>query len=226
LVLHVLHGLPEGEGQDGRRPHRLLDHTARRAHPPGVRPRQGLVGGALGPRDLLLLLLQHRLIPSVSARRAHVRSRSGARHEPAGRRTYDDGLEDGGVVAEELDHPGEHAGGGVAGGEDDADHVVGDLGVGERLAVVQEGGQEVAPALPLALAPGLDDVGHDGAQALAGLHGLVEQGARQVHGHRVVPLLQGQVALLQLLYVPHLFLAEDGQQCHIQRVLQAARRGR
>jgi len=50
--------------------------------------------------------------------------------------TYDDGLEHRGVVAEELDHPGEDAGGGVAGGEDDADDVVGDLGVGERLAVV------------------------------------------------------------------------------------------
>ena len=62
--------------------------------------------------------------------------------------TYDDGLEHRGVVAEELDHPGEDTGGGVAGGEDDADDVVGDLGVGERLAVVQEGGQEVAAALP------------------------------------------------------------------------------
>nr|ACN31671.1 unknown [Zea mays] len=53
----VLHGLPEGEGQDGRHPHRLLDRTARHVHPPGVRPRQGLIaGGALGPSDLLLLL--------------------------------------------------------------------------------------------------------------------------------------------------------------------------
>jgi hypothetical protein len=33
LVLHVLHGLPEGEGQDGRHPHRLLDRTARHRSP-------------------------------------------------------------------------------------------------------------------------------------------------------------------------------------------------
>jgi hypothetical protein len=129
------------------------------------------------------------------------------------------------VVAEELDHPGEHAGGGVARGEHDADDVVRDLGIGERLAVVEKGGQEVAaPALPLA--PRRDDVGHDGAEALARLHRLVEQGARQVHRHRVVPLLQRQVALLQLLNVAHLLLAEDGEQCHIQRVLQPRRRHR
>lgn len=98
------------------------------------------------------------------------------------REIYRDGLEDARVLAKVLDDPGQDAGGGVAGGEDDADDVVGDLLVGEALLVAHEGPEQVI-VVELHLPPGDQDLGQDLSQLLPGLHGLVEQGAREVDGH-------------------------------------------
>lgn len=58
-------------------------------------------------------------------------------------KSYDDGLEDRGILGEVFQDPGEDAGGGVPGGEDYADDVVGDLFVCQGFGVFHEGCQEI-----------------------------------------------------------------------------------
>ena len=133
--------------------------------------------------------------------------------------SYDDGFEQFGIVSEVLEHPGDDASSGVAGGEDDADDVVGNLLVGEGLFRVHKRAQEVV-FLHAALPPGGDDLRQRALQLPPRPQGVVVEGPGEVDGHGVVALLECVVTALQVLAAANLVPGEYGDERHLEGVLR------